>query len=90
MLYVFREKEKAGNNNTHEDGDDKDANDEDDGDDDDGNDNSYLKLWFLAGGWKKWEQKFWLSIKYYSQLLTGTAACLSQVSLQHDNDDKCY
>lgn len=44
MLYVFREKEKAGNNNTHEDGDDKDANDEDDGDDDDGNDNSYLKL----------------------------------------------
>lgn len=44
MLYVFREKEKAGNNNAHEDGDDKDANDEDDGDDDDGNDNSYLKL----------------------------------------------
>lgn len=58
------DKERAGNTNTHEGGDDID----DGEDDDDNDDNSYLKHWFLAGGPKN-EKRTKISIGY-KMLLT--------------------
>ena len=84
-LYLFEDKERAGNTHIHEGDDDKD----DGGNDDDNDGNSYLKYWFLAGGSKNEKRTKIFIIKCYLHSFTGTATYLSKVTLQY-NDDKHY
>lgn len=77
-LYLFEDKERAGNAHIHEGGDDKD----DGGNNDDNDGNSYLKYWFLAGGPKS-EKRTKMLIDYKLLLTLIYRNCyLSNLSKQ--------